>query len=102
MIVEQAERCKVIVGGLLNFARKNQVNYREVDIHELVRLSISSVILPANVTIEVITKIRDPFGEMDKEQMIQVVSNLIKNGIEAMPGGGTINNFGWIMTRRSS
>ena len=90
MVVEQAERCKVIVGGLLNFARKNQVNYREVDIHELVRVSISSVILPVNVTIDVITKIRDPFGEMDKEQMVQVVSNLIKNGIEAMPGGGTI------------
>ena len=26
LIVEQAERCKNIVGGLLNFARKNQLN----------------------------------------------------------------------------
>lgn len=91
MIVEQAERCKVIVGGLLNFARKNQVNYREVDINEMIRLSISSIIVPSNVKIEVFPKVRDPFGEMDKEQMIQVVSNLIKNGIEAMPGGGTIS-----------
>jgi iron only hydrogenase large subunit-like protein/nitrogen-specific signal transduction histidine kinase len=90
MIVEQAERCKVIVGGLLNFARKNQVNYREVDINELIRVSVSSVIIPANVSVEVNTNIRDPFAEMDKEQMIQVVSNLIKNGIEAMPRGGKI------------
>jgi iron only hydrogenase large subunit-like protein len=91
MIVEQAERCKVIVGGLLNFARKNQVNYREVDINELIRISVSSVIIPSNVSVEVYTNIRDPFAEMDKEQMIQVVSNLIKNGIEAMPRGGKIN-----------
>ena len=28
LIVEQAARCKKIVGGLLNFARKNQVNHQ--------------------------------------------------------------------------
>ncbi len=46
LIVEQAERCKVIVGGLLNFARKNQVNYSETDLNDLVRLSVASVIIP--------------------------------------------------------
>ncbi len=90
MIVEQAERCKTIVGGLLNFARKSQVNCLEVDINELVRLSISSVIIPKKIEVEVINEVKDLYAEIDKEQMVQVISNTIKNAIEAMPGGGKI------------
>jgi len=90
MIVEQAERCKIIVGGLLNFARKNQVSCREADINELIRISIASIVIPDNVKIEMVKTKKELFAEVDKEQMIQVVSNIIKNGIEAMPGGGLI------------
>lgn len=90
LIVEQAQRCKTIVGGLLNFARKNQVNYSEVNINEMIRISVGSVLKPDNVSVEIRSSMKDPFAELDQEQMIQVISNLIKNGIEAMPGGGRI------------
>ena len=46
LIVEQADRCRKIVGGLLNFARKNQVNLDETDIGKLAEHSISSLITP--------------------------------------------------------
>ena len=46
LIVEQAGRCKSIVGGLLNFARKNQVMYSQTDLVEMMRISASSVIFP--------------------------------------------------------
>ena len=90
LIVEQAQRCKTIVGGLLNFARKNQVSKTETDLNELIKVSISSVLIPENVKISIDSKIKDPFADLDREQMIQVVSNLIKNAFEAMPGGGNI------------
>ncbi len=90
LISEQAERCKSIVGGLLNFARKNQVNYQLTDIEELMRISLDSVIKPENVTLEVDSSLKDPFAEIDSEQMVQVVSNLIRNAFEAMPGGGKL------------
>ena len=90
MIVEQAERCKVIVGGLLNFARKNQVSCRETDINELVRISVASIVTSKSVKIDIIKNKSDLYAEVDKEQMIQVISNIIRNGIEAMPGGGKI------------
>jgi len=90
LIVEQAERCKSIVGGLLNFARKNQVNHKMTDVKELLRISLDSVIKPENVEISVDSKLDDPFAEIDQEQMIQVISNLIKNAFEAMPGGGKL------------
>jgi signal transduction histidine kinase/iron only hydrogenase large subunit-like protein len=90
LIVEQAQRCKTIVGGLLNFARKNQVSKSETDINELIRISISSVLIPENVKIGLESKLMNPGADIDKEQMIQVVSNLIKNAFEAMPRGGEI------------
>ena len=91
LIVEQAQRCKTIVAGLLNFARKNQVNYMEFNINEMVRISVSSIVKPDNVNIEIKSNLKDPFAELDQEQMIQVISNLIKNAIEALPNGGKIN-----------
>jgi len=91
LIVEQAGRCKKIVGGLLNFARKSQVNHQLVNIKELVTHSLESVIVPENVTVKIADQATDPDAMLDSEQMIQVLSNLIKNALDAMPGGGEIS-----------
>jgi signal transduction histidine kinase/iron only hydrogenase large subunit-like protein len=88
LIVEQAERCKKIVGGLLNFARKNQVNIEEININQLLEKSISAVIAPDNVKISLESKVKDPIIELDYDQMGQAFINLIKNAVEAMPQSG--------------
>jgi signal transduction histidine kinase len=91
MIVEQAGRCKKIVGGLLNFARKNQVNHQLISIRELADRSLESVIVPENVKISVSDKTTSPDAMLDVEQMTQVLTNLVKNAIDAMPNGGSID-----------
>ncbi len=90
LIVEQAERCKNIVGGLLNFARKNQVKPDEVNIIDFCNHSIQSVIVPENITFEVVSNVSELTGEIDKDQMAQVLTNLEKNAIDAMPDGGKL------------
>jgi len=90
MVTRQAERCKKIVGGLLNFARKNQVNHAMTDIYELIDQSLNAVIIPPNVHLVRKSDISDSLVELDAEQMIQVLSNLIKNAVEAMPGEGCL------------
>jgi iron only hydrogenase large subunit-like protein/nitrogen-specific signal transduction histidine kinase len=90
LIVEQADRCRKIVGGLLNFARKNQVNVAETDIIMLSEHSISSVIVPDGIQIRFFNKVTDPLAMLDYDQMTQVITNLLKNAIEAMPNGGEI------------
>jgi iron only hydrogenase large subunit-like protein/nitrogen-specific signal transduction histidine kinase len=90
LIVQQAERCKTIVSGLLNFARKSQVNHSLVSIPELVENSLDSIIIPDNIQIRIENTLKDPCVELDPEQMIQVISNLVKNAVEAMPNGGSI------------
>lgn len=91
LIVEQAGRCKKIVAGLLNFARKNQVNHQLISVKELVSHSLESIIAPENVRISISDRTANPEAMLDPEQMTQVVTNLVKNAIDAMPGGGTIN-----------
>lgn len=90
LIAEQADRCKKIVGGLLNFARKNQVRFEEIDLRELAEKSLISIIIPSNVKTKVICKTPDVFASLDFEQMMQVLTNLNKNGVDAMPNGGEL------------
>lgn len=91
LIVEQAGRCKKIVAGLLNFARKNQVNHQPVNVKELVEHSLESMIVPKGITINIKDKTTNPSAMIDSEQMMQVLTNLTKNAIDAMPHGGTLN-----------
>lgn len=90
LIVEQTERCRKIVGGLLNFARKNQVRLMEMDVEKLVNRSLQSVVIPSKVNVEVEVELTDPYAFIDADQMMQVLTNLEKNAIEAMPSGGTL------------
>jgi iron only hydrogenase large subunit-like protein/nitrogen-specific signal transduction histidine kinase len=91
LIVEQAGRCKKIVAGLLNFARKNQVNHQSVSINELVNHSLESLIIPEKIKIKIDDLTTNPEAMLDLEQMLQVLTNLIKNAFDAMPAGGTVN-----------
>ena len=90
LIVEQAERCRKIVGGLLNFARKNQVRLTQTHLEKFVSRSIQSIICPENVTIKLQVDLDDPYVFLDADQMMQVLTNLEKNAVEAMPEGGEL------------
>ncbi len=90
LIVEQAARCKKIVGGLLNFARKNQVNHQFIDIRKLTENSVAGVVFPDNVKTVIEDRTTSPDASIDSEQMTQVLTNLFRNASDAMPGGGTL------------
>ena len=91
LIVDQAGRCKKIVAGLLNFARKNQVNHQIVNIRELAERSLESLVVPRNIKITISDKTTNPEAMIDIEQITQVLTNLIKNAFDAMPQGGSID-----------
>lgn len=90
MIASQADRCKNILSGLLNFARKNEVKFKETDIVDLVGKTLGDVVVPKNVNIKVKHKSTDTKTYLDIDQMRQVLSNLVKNAIEAMKNKGEI------------
>jgi len=90
LIVDQADRCKKIVGGLLNFARKSKVNISEVKIGNLLKNSLSAIVMPAEIELSIEINTADQVIQCDHDQMVQVFSNLIKNAIDAMPSGGKL------------
>lgn len=90
IIVTQAERCKNIVGGLLNFARKNKVKLNETNIVDFMHQSLKNVVIPKEIEVVFNTDISDPMINIDAEQMMQAVTNLEKNAVEAMPGQGKL------------
>ncbi|MBN1199780.1 MAG: 4Fe-4S binding protein [Bacteroidales bacterium] len=90
LIVEQTNRCKNIVGGLLNFARKNQIRKTETNMETFCRKSLQSVIIPSTVTVNFQSQMRNSMAMVDQDQLMQVLTNLEKNAVEAMPGGGIL------------
>ena len=90
MIVEQTERCRKIVAGLLNFARQRRVVYQLTDIHALAEKSLMSIPIPAHVLVETRHEGDTLFAELDGNQITQVLVNLIDNAVAAMPQGGQL------------
>lgn len=88
LIATQADRCKRIVGNLLNFARKNQVRLEEVNLVRLAQDSLTSVIIPDRIKTMIDSRVKDAVTYVDQEQMMQVLTNLIKNAVDAIPGNG--------------
>ncbi len=89
-IVDQANRCKRIISGLLNFARQNRVVRQPTDLSELVDKVIRTAPMAENITISVQDRLSDKIAEVDADQIVQVLINLFTNAQQAMPEGGTI------------
>ncbi len=90
LIVDQANRCKKIISGLLNFARQSRVVRQPTDLTGLVAEVLRTIPVTAEITIEVNDHLDDAVAELDGDQMIQVLTNLLTNAQHAMPDGGVI------------
>ena len=88
-IVEQTDRAKRIVAGLLNFARQNKVVHAPVDAREVVARALRGVTLPAGI-VATVEHEGPAVAELDAEQITQVLINLLTNAVAAMPDGGRL------------
>ena len=90
MVVEQADRCKKIVAGLLDFARQNKVEHDLIDLEQLVQRGLRGLAHPLGVEITVEHALEDRKLEVDPDQITQVLVNLLSNAFAAMPDGGRL------------
>jgi two-component system, NtrC family, sensor kinase len=91
LVAEESERCKKIVGNLLDFARQSRVHLQPVDVEDLVRKAVdgTACTLEPSESHEVHLEIAVTPGlraDLDRDQITQVLVNLVKNGVEAMEG----------------
>jgi signal transduction histidine kinase len=90
LIVDQANRCKRIISGLLNFARQSRVVRQPTDVPKMVAEVLRTIPADDAVGITVVDRLADPVAEIDSDQIVQVLVNLISNAQQAMPEGGEI------------
>jgi two-component system NtrC family sensor kinase len=90
LIVDQANRCKKIISGLLNFARQSRVVRQPTDVTNLVAEVLRTMPIAEGISVEVIDELSDPVAELDADQIVQVLTNLLTNAQHAMPEGGSI------------
>jgi|WetSurMetagenome_2_1015567.scaffolds.fasta_scaffold06435_8 signal transduction histidine kinase/Pyruvate/2-oxoacid:ferredoxin oxidoreductase delta subunit len=90
-IVDQANRCKRIISGLLNFARQSRVLRQRTNVVELIEKTIRTAPVAENVQVSVVNNLAvDPMADIDPDQMVQVFTNLYTNAQHAMPAGGDL------------
>lgn len=90
VIVDQANRCKRIISGLLNFARQSRVVRQPTNVTELIEKIVRTAPKADNVRVHIENHLADPIADIDPDQMVQVFTNLYKNAQQAMPDGGDL------------
>jgi len=91
-INNEAQRCKTIVKGLLDFARQKKPEVKKASVNELIESTLNLLKTQAiflNITIKL--GLNDlPQINIDPSQIQQVLINIIMNGVEAMEGKGEL------------
>ncbi len=88
LIADQANRCKGIVSGLLDFSRENKTELERVKVGQFLRDGLRGVITPDSQKILVKVEDENLKADLDTAQMEQVIINLVNNAQAAMPQGG--------------
>jgi PAS domain S-box-containing protein len=92
-IVTQVERITKVMNQLLAFARRKIPERRAVDLGEIVDDSLEMFlerIANSRITVEKSIEADMPPVHADRDQLIQVLINLIMNSLHAMPKGGRL------------
>ena len=103
LILQEAQRLERIITSLLGFARPGQPCMRESRIEDIVRQALEldrPVFEQAGVRCDVRTIGIVPAIYIDPEQIQQVVANLLRNGVAAMPDGGRLTVDVSVVRRR--
>jgi two-component system NtrC family sensor kinase len=92
-IEKETRRCQVIVQGLLDFARRREPEFEDININDVVDKTIDLFAnnpMLHNILIARETRPDLPRISVDPAQIMQVFTNILMNAVDGMDGRGTI------------
>lgn len=94
LVLKESRRARSVVRRLLDFARQGEANRVKADINEIVEdvLLLTKHLMHTN-NVQPVTCLGEnlPWASMDRNQIKQVVINLVNNALYAMPKGGRLD-----------
>ncbi|MBW1646233.1 MAG: cache domain-containing protein [Deltaproteobacteria bacterium] len=92
LVKKQSQRIQKIVKNMLGFSRVRHTAFAEVDLNEMVTRVLASLEPQLE---ELGIRLETDLGPLprimnDEDHLVQVVTNIIVNSLQAMPGGGTL------------
>lgn len=103
IILDEATRLNRIVDSLLSYARPGQPRLRQEEIHGILMrvLEIEGERMRRlGISVELKARGRVPAIHIDPEQITQVLLNVFRNAVEAMPDGGHLAVESSVIRRR--
>ena len=88
IIVEQIERIESIINRMLKLSKQKEKVRVDVDLNQAIESTLSMMTISKVKLVQQLNQIQPVKG--DPEEMVQIFSNLIQNGLNAMPNGGTL------------
>jgi len=90
IIHDEVRHANVIITGLLDYARVRTPDRHPASVVELVERVLASGSVPDNVDVERNIEPGLPLLHVDADQIHGAFFNLVRNAVEAMPGGGKL------------
>ncbi|WP_251554197.1 ATP-binding protein [Neobacillus muris] len=93
IMIQEIDRINNIVNDLMYIGKPRKIKFEKASIKEIIGYTVALTNQQAinqGIIIETEFKEAIPMIDCDESQLKQVLINLIKNAIEAMPDGGTI------------
>ncbi len=85
-IIDQIDTLSSIATEFSNFAKMPRANYEKIDLHQTLTTALSLFRDLENIQLEFKSELEeDAFVLADREQMLRVFNNLLKNAVQAIP-----------------
>ncbi|MDD2271075.1 MAG: ATP-binding protein [Desulfuromonadaceae bacterium] len=91
-VVHQSLRMEALVDDLLAYAREDKVERQLTDLTPLIQDCVAMIRMEADTAgVEVVYTPKSAiYAEIDYDRIIQLLLNLLKNGLQSMPNGGVL------------
>jgi signal transduction histidine kinase len=89
------KNCNRLVSELLDFVREPTREESTFCLAEAIEEALAGVEIPESVSLELPEAAGDVICRADKRQIGQIINNLVRNAVEAMPRGGVLTLKVW-------